>query len=326
MGIAIGDSLGLPFEGLSASRVAKRLRGRALKQSLLFGRGMLSDDTEQSCLITEAVLQSQGDPIRFQKYLARKLRAWFLAIPPGVGMATVRACLKLIVGVSPSKAGVPSAGNGSAMRAPMLGVLLAHDLDLLEKFVKASSEITHSDPRAIDGAKVVAFATAQCRLEPRELLASLSARCESQQWAAMLDLMADRQGSTPEEFAREIGAVGKVSGYVLHSVPVALFIWLSRPTEPEAGLEEVIRLGGDTDTTAAMLGALYGASLGAKAFPAVWWNGVADWPRSRSYLQALASAGQSKEKPPRVFWPACLVRNVFQLLVVLAHGFRRLLP
>jgi len=47
LGTALGDSLGLPSEGMSRARIANRWKG-PLKQRFLFGHGMLSDDTEHT--------------------------------------------------------------------------------------------------------------------------------------------------------------------------------------------------------------------------------------------------------------------------------------
>ncbi len=47
LGTAIGDSIGLPYEGLSRRR-AKRLLGPPDRHRFLFGRGMVSDDTEHN--------------------------------------------------------------------------------------------------------------------------------------------------------------------------------------------------------------------------------------------------------------------------------------
>jgi len=68
--------------------------------------------------------------------------------------------LKLLVGVSPKRAGVFSAGNGPAMRAPILGVLIA-DESQLAAFARASTRLTHIDPKAEIGALAIAFA-ARC--------------------------------------------------------------------------------------------------------------------------------------------------------------------
>ena len=79
-GTAVGDAIGLPFEGLSARRVARRLRGRALDHRLLLGRGMRSDDTEHACLVAQSLLECPADPAAFQRALARRLRWWLAGV------------------------------------------------------------------------------------------------------------------------------------------------------------------------------------------------------------------------------------------------------
>ena len=49
LGGALGDSVGLPSEGMNARRIA-RLRPGALRQSLVFGKGMVSGDTEHAVM------------------------------------------------------------------------------------------------------------------------------------------------------------------------------------------------------------------------------------------------------------------------------------
>lgn len=328
LGIAIGDSLGLPFEGLSDQRVARRLGSKSLTQSLVLGRGMLSDDTEQACLVIEAVRLSSGDVRRFQTIFARRLRSWFLALPAGVGLATVKSCMRLLAGVSPQKAGVNSAGNGAAMRSPVLGALFPTDSQARRDFCDACSVVTHSDPRAVDGARVMVESVAlgaqvvNGTISRTEFLDCLAEQCDSMEWKEVLQRM--RAPISPGDFAKSIGSRGKVSGYVLHSVPVALQIWLSDLQNPRGGLETAIRLGGDTDTVGAMVGALYGASLGPGAFPSEWHDRIVDFPRSKTFLKRLAQA--DSKSTPNAHWPLCLIRNLIFLAIVLLHGLRRLLP
>ena len=61
LGTAVGDSLGLPREGLSGRRAA-RLYDGPLRQRLVLGRGMLSDDTEHACMTAQALLTAGDDP------------------------------------------------------------------------------------------------------------------------------------------------------------------------------------------------------------------------------------------------------------------------
>ncbi len=90
--------------------------------------------------------------------------------------------------------------------------------------------------------------------------------------------------------------------------------------------------GGDTDTTGAIVGALAGIVVGEAGIPADWRAGVIDWPRSLSLLRTLAqrlavaaTTGQPLA-PVRYFWPVIPIRNLLFLIIVLGHGFRRLLP
>ena len=103
-----------------------------------------------------------------------------------------------------------------------------------------------------------------------------------------------------------------------------------------AAIVAIVECGGDTDSTAAILGGIVGASCGAAGIPADWQSGLLEWPRSIGWMtrlggalgraQAQAPVAGVKQRVPELFFPAVLARNVFFLGVVLFHGFRRLLP
>jgi len=60
LGVALGDAAGLPFEGLSMKRVATRF-DRADEFRLLGKAGFVSDDTEQSALVAQALARGGSD-------------------------------------------------------------------------------------------------------------------------------------------------------------------------------------------------------------------------------------------------------------------------
>lgn len=314
---------------------------------LLGGWGLVSDDTEHACLVAQALIASAGDPVLFEKRLARELRLWLLLLPAGVGLATLRATLRLIAGVPPARSGVFSAGNGPAMRAPLLGVCFGHHTRRLRELVRVSTRLTHTDPKAEFGALAVALAahamSAQKRPNAQRYLARLSRVLPSEQAFDLLRL-AERaaasaaRGETTQTFAWEtLGLTQRgVSGYVYHTVPVVLHAWFRHLAAPGGGLraalQSVIRCGGDTDTTAAILGGIVGAGVGPAGIPADLLNNLAEWPRSVAWMERLAErlAAVVEDRTPRTPLPLNLpglaFRNLFFLLVVLSHGLRRLLP
>ena len=155
-GTAIGDAIGLPYEGLSRRRGVKLL-GAPTRHRLFIGKGMVSDDTEHTCLVVQALIASGGNDAEFQRQLAWRLRWWLLGLPAGVGLATLKSIVRLWCGISPDNSGVFSAGNGPAMRSAILGAAI-EDLEQLKKRVRISSRMTHTDPKAEYGAFAIAFA------------------------------------------------------------------------------------------------------------------------------------------------------------------------
>ena len=164
LGTAVGDSLGLPYEGISPRR-GSRLFPDVGRHHLLFGKGMVSDDTEHACLVAQSLVRSRGELKEFERQLARSLRWWLLGVPAGVGLATLKSILKLWIGFPPNRSGTFSAGNGPAMRSPIIGVAMGGSVEDLRRFVVASTQVTHSDPRAFYGALAVALAAYQSSIE-----------------------------------------------------------------------------------------------------------------------------------------------------------------
>ncbi len=73
-----------------------------------------------------------------------------------------------------------------------------------------------------------------------------------------------------------------------HTVPAAIYCWLRYPDDSEQAVTSVIALGGDTDTTGAIVGALAGATCGSSAIPAEWIDGLLEWPRTTGWMRSLA--------------------------------------
>ncbi len=341
LGTAVGDALGLPAEGLSPQR-RRRLMPGPWRHRLLLGRGMISDDTEHALFVAQSLLRHPDDPIAFQRRLAWHLRWWFAGLPAGVGLATARACLKLWLGFPPSRSGVFSAGNGPAMRSALIGAYFHNQLEMLRRFVLASTQLTHSDPKAAVGAEAVARLTAWAvEHDPTKppdmssIVEQLTALApEDREWRQRIEPMqaAHAARTTVSDVAISIGLEKGVSGYIYHTVPVAIYAWLRHYGDFRATLEATLDCGGDTDTVGAIAGALAGATVGSAGIPEPWLRGIIDWPRSVRLLRRVADRLAEQRQAGRAwgevsyFWPAVLPRNLGFLLVVLLHGLRRLAP
>ena len=72
-----------------------------------------------------------------------------------------------------------------------------------------------------------------------------------------------------------------------NSVPTAIYCFARLETFQESILY-AISLGGDTDTIAAMTGAINGAFYGAEGIPGSWKNELEEGEKGRSYIEKLA--------------------------------------
>jgi ADP-ribosylglycohydrolase len=206
--------------------------------------------------------------------------------------------------------------------------------------VTASTRITHTDPRALQGALIIAEAAAYGSrvggpdLDAQECLRILLPLATDPDLATRLRSAIEQAalGTSPQDFARSMGFERGVSGFMNHTVPTAIFCWLRHPTDFRAAVESAISLGGDSDTVGAITGALSGATLGPSAIPQSWLTGLLDWPWSITRMRhlakqlSLAAEQHQPQRPNPAFWPAILLRNLGFTAIVIVHALRRLLP
>lgn len=338
LGMAIGDAMGLPFEGLSKHRQQNWIQKRD-RHYFLFNKGMVSDDTEHACMVAQSLIVSAGNEGKFAHTLAWRLRFWLLCLPAGVGFATLRSIVKLWLGFSPHNSGVFSAGNGAAMRSPIIGVCYGENLEKLRSLVKISTCITHSDPKAEYGAFAIAIAAylaSRQQIIPDTYYQTLQDNLDTNA-GEFLELIKKAcrsaiAGESAEIFAKNLGCDRGVGGYIYHTVPAVIQVWLRHPQNYRGGIQEIIALGGDTDTTAAILGGIIGASVGKAGIPQHWQHNLWEIPRSQTWMERVAKRlaigiidKTSKTAIPLSI-PQLFLRNLFFLFLVLGHGFRRLFP
>ncbi|WP_013320378.1 ADP-ribosylglycohydrolase family protein [Gloeothece verrucosa] len=339
LGTAVGDALGLPYEGLSRQR-QRAIMPNLNAHHLFFGKGMVSDDTEHTCMVAQSLIVSAGNKPVFIKALAWRLRWWLLGLPAGIGFATLRAILKLWLGFSPDSSGVFSAGNGAAMRSAIIGVCYGNNRHQLCDLVKASTRITHSDPKAEYGALAVALAaylaSLKSEIEPHFYYQNLQDLLtpDAQDFLSLIYQACEsaKRRETAENFANQLGFFRGVSGYVYQTVPMVMQVWLRHQTDYQNGIREIIQQGGDTDTTAAILGGIIGAAVGPQGIPSPWLQNIWEYPRTIRWIEILGKklaqvcSENKPQKPLSLSVYFLIIRNGFFTSIIIWHGFRRLLP
>jgi ADP-ribosylglycohydrolase len=339
IGTAIGDAFGLPYEGLSKQRQNK-LYPNIKNHNLFFKKGMISDDTEHTCIVAQSLILSAGNKTIFTKQLAFRLRWWLLGLPAGIGGATLKSIVKLWLGFPPHKSGVFSAGNGAAMRSAIIGVCYGNNIQNLRELVRASTRLTHTDIKAEHGALAVALAaylaSQNSIVSPQTYYDQLIILigCEQVEFLSLIKQACDSAKSTEttQSFAAKIGLNKGITGYIYHTVPVVIQAWLRYQQNYQTAILEIVRCGGDTDTTAAILGGIVGAAVGKDGIPQEWLNNLWEYPRNVKWMESLgnrlAEVCQQDIKQSSLPLPiyAVFFRNILFLAIVIFHGFRRLFP
>lgn len=266
LGSALGDAMGAPFEGSPLSPDFSRPAGR----ELIPGNAPLryTDDTEMMINLTESILAEKDVlPGSIAKSFASGMDK-----RRGYGTGTLRA-LSLISSGMPfseaSRMAFPegSFGNGAAMRVAPAGLLYWWDRNRLSEAAIQASITTHAHPLAIEGARIISAAVGfilegfDLKAIPDAVLEFISEEIFIEKINLMKGLLHKKSG--PADVAQTLG-----SGVpVYESVPTALYAFLKFGESFEEMIDFCISLGGDTDTTGAMAGALSGALLGEEGLP-----------------------------------------------------------
>lgn len=287
LGLAIGDALGAHFEGQSPETLARRYRNAAeLIANPPAGEWWYTDDTQMMIGVAETLVAC-GE-IK-EKTLCERFAANYLPQRGyGYGAKLVIEAIAdghdykyLAANFFPGG----SFGNGAAMRIAPVGLMCRDDHDLLWEQARLSSLPTHTHPLGIEGAQVLALAVAIAsnlqQFDRTEFLETIAARCSSFQYSGPLRRAANIENP------RDLGLFGN-GIEAASSVVTAVASFALTPDSYESAVANAILLGGDTDTIAAMAGAISGAYLGRQAIPKNWVDRLEDNHQGRSYIESLA--------------------------------------
>ncbi|MBN1802632.1 MAG: ADP-ribosylglycohydrolase family protein [Candidatus Lokiarchaeota archaeon] len=292
IGVAIGDTLGYPFEGFLRSDIYSRFvdfEDYIFKNKSLFKT--YTDDTQLTLHVAQALIRGNGYNAN---NLVNEFVMWLDDPPIGPGYGCISSIRKLKYGTPWREAASNSGGNGAAMRIAPMGLFYSRDIDSLKKAVLDSCSLTHSHPAASAGALVIAraisfllFQDPKQRFSTEEFINVISEPVNTsseETWREMVKILRKVQNSLhlsleeglvrfsqagvkPPYFIEDYIGEAFVHPYTLSTVACSIFVFLKRLDSFKDCILELSTSGGDCDTVGAIGGSLAGAFFGLKRIP-----------------------------------------------------------
>jgi ADP-ribosylglycohydrolase len=291
LGLAVGDALGAPFEGMAPSETS-RLVGDGQVEMSGGGRGWepgeWTDDTAMTLLLAESIAE-RG--LLDTADLARRYIAWADSGPKGIGSIT-RGALQGAKDENDTRAKAKAlhdqagltAGNGTVMRATPIG-LAAESREQAAQAARDDASLTHFDPAAGHASAALCAAIVAVR-EGSDPVEAAAAQTGGH---PRLEMVVEAVGEGHEVAIR--GVAGSPEGGTCWATLGVALLALVKPDSYEPGVLWAIGIGEDTDTNAAVTGALLGARDGADAIPERWLEPLHDRDRIERAAGALAERG-----------------------------------
>jgi ADP-ribosylglycohydrolase len=303
VGQIAGDSLGSLVEFETSAAIEQRYPGgvRFLSNGGTWGTiaGQPTDDSELALALARSLaLLGTYD----EEAVARAYAAWYASAPFDIG-GTTRTALSAAAAAGRTGADMASAArkaanrssqaNGALMRISPLGIFGVRLVPTeLAACARMDAALSHPHPVCQDSNVVyvaaVAFAIRTGGPPDRIYDHALEISEKHSFGPTIRERLREAETRPPADYHRQ-------QGWVLVAFQNAFFQLLHAPNMEE-GVVDTVRRGGDTDTNAAIAGALLGAAWGLQAVPRQWLDCVLNCrPENRR---------EGVRRPrPQEYWP-----------------------
>lgn len=305
VGLAVGDSLGAGYEFTTPAGEIDMVGGGLGP----WAPGEWTDDTQMAVCIAEVTATGRWD----LEAIGERFRAWLADGPRDVGGQTAAVVSQAATGAELSACArayyrdhpTGAAGNGSLMRTAPVALAFLDDEAARAEAAAAASALTHGDPLAGQACVLWCTAIARAVTDARldgvwDGLAHLDPSARDA-WAQRLQAA---EAGPPQRFVPNGFVVTAVQA--AHAAIVHTGVPAHRPPEHLAGaLRAAVGIGDDTDTVAAIAGAVLGARWGASAVPLAWQRRLHGWPDyGIADLVRLAVLTAQGGRADELGWPA----------------------
>ncbi|MDO5576949.1 MAG: ADP-ribosylglycohydrolase family protein [Fibrobacter sp.] len=294
-GTFVGDVLGVKFEGQMPDQIPS-LSIDFLAENAV---GFYTDDTQMTISVLEELVEhGMINPCSLQQRFQRRFSLWR---GYGGGMLEVIECwlrgMETVKAANMVYGGNGNFGDGAATRiAPLSAYFGLDERDKLIEQVTICSKITHLHPYGISGAILQAYAVllalndvpvekwldyffelpidSACKIRLASLKTALNSKASSRECARII-------GNSSEAMQAVLAAICSVIRNSQSFVDTIFY---------------AIGMGGDTDTIAAMAGAIIGAKLGYSKIPEKWINSLENDFEGKDFVVDLVSRGYENRR------------------------------
>ncbi|MFG3045657.1 ADP-ribosylglycohydrolase family protein [Streptomyces sp. NPDC048202] len=274
LGLAVGDALGAPAENLKPSEIRARW-GRIT--GYVTDRPCGTDDTEYA-IFSGLLLARHGSAltpahveVAWHQWIADRAEGPFR----GAGFSERGTLENLRRGLAaPISAQHRHAwSDGLAMRAAPFGVFAAGRPSEAARLVAIDGSVSHEGEGIYGGQAVAAgVAAAMAGAEPAVVIAAALAVVPDDSWTARSLRRAVAVAHRGERAVRSAVVIGGYPWTDLapEAVALAFGAYAAADGDFREAVLTAVNMGRDADTTAAVAGALAGATGGLAAIPAIW--------------------------------------------------------
>ncbi len=260
LGLVTGDALGSLVEFMNPQQIREKypeglrdIVGGGVYNTLA---GQPTDDSEMAITLARSLIEKQGF---FSDEVYQAYQEWLKSKPFDVGI-TISAALN-------GQMDFQSQGNGALMRVAPIGIFgVNYPLDQVAEWAESDGSLTHPHPICLQVNQLFAMAISYAvknQTTAKELYDQIAHWAHEQEMLpAIIQVIEEAVAQPPQDYLSQMG-------WVLIAFQNALFQLLHAPNLVE-GVVSTIKRGGDTDTNAAITGALLGALYGKSAIPEQW--------------------------------------------------------